>query len=335
MARAKKTTTPTTAPTETPVGISDEMALIEQAGEAVVDDLRDQAVTLPQEALRQSLRLSQQAGIIGYARYMEEANRLMRLKTIWEIKAAKAYKGMVLPHAKTGRPVTVKTFDEFCEAIGESRSAVDEALGNLAFFGESLIEKQDQLGLTRKDLRVMKAVVSELPDAEQQALLHDIDQMTDREDVMATLGELQVTTKKQAKALREKDANYASQSEVLKQKNEKIQDLELQLHKLTTVTPDESDAARQQRDAEIRKAITEACHEFTGLATKVANFAAVPQAEAYHLVEWANQTVSLTCETINDIFAGAGLDVQLGLDWGQEELAAPEDDTATPETVQQ
>lgn len=156
---------------------------------------------------------------------------LTKLQHIKETKMYRAFAGktITLPSGENRRQVG--TWEEYCELLGTSRQKVEEDLLNLRTFGEEAMDNLTRIGAGYRELRQLR----KLPTDERTALIEAA--KTGDKDELLDLAESLIskhTKEKEAltKDLTEATENYEAQGAVLKKKDETLNKLEKQLHKL-------------------------------------------------------------------------------------------------------
>ncbi|MCQ9121214.1 hypothetical protein MUU45_001701 [Rodentibacter pneumotropicus] len=214
------------------------------------------AVALASKAMTQDK--AQAYELVGMLKAFDFTQKLVTvttLKTINEIKQSKQYKGLELLN-RDGKLVTVTSFKDFCTALGFSVEKIDADLLNLNVLGEDFLETSQRLGLGYREMRKLR----QLPeDARAEIVEANYSEATDKEDLIEKIEDL---TAKHAKEkaeletkLKRKTDDYEAQAKVLANKNERINQLDMELAKKTraieTQTPDSKGALLRQETAAI------------------------------------------------------------------------------------
>lgn len=182
-------------------------------------------------------------GMIKAFDFTQKLVTVTTLKAINEIKQSKQYKGLDIYNPQ-GKLVTVTTFRDFCEALGFSVEKIDQDLLNLNTLGESFLETSQRLGLGYRDLRKLRKLPE---DARAEIVDAEFSETADKEELLEKIEEL-TTKHAQEKQilegqLKQSHANYEAQSKVLKNKNDRINQLDIELEKkknhINTLSPDE------------------------------------------------------------------------------------------------
>lgn len=194
-------------------------------------------------------------GMLKAFDFTKKVTTVGTLKILAEIKEAKQYKGLELLD-KDKNPRHVGTWSEFCEALGYSVNKIDEDLQNLSKFGEDFLETSQRLGLGYREMRKLRQLPEE---ARAEIVEADYSEATDKEELIEKIEDL---TAKHAKEkaeletkLKRKTDDYEAQAKVLANKNERINQLDMELAKKTraieTQTPDSKGALLRQETAAI------------------------------------------------------------------------------------
>lgn len=182
-------------------------------------------------------------GMIKAFDFTQKLVTVTTLKAINEIKQSKQYKGLDIYNPQ-GKLVTVTTFRDFCEALGFSVEKIDQDLLNLNTLGESFLETSQRLGLGYRDLRKLRKLPE---DARAEIVDAEFSETADKEELLEKIEELTAKHAQEKQILegqlKQSHANYEAQSKVLKNKNDRINQLDIELEKkknhINTLSPDE------------------------------------------------------------------------------------------------
>lgn len=182
-------------------------------------------------------------GMIKAFDFTQKLVTVTTLKAINEIKQSKQYKGLDIYNPQ-GKLVTVTTFRDFCEALGFSVEKIDQDLLNLNTLGESFLETSQRLGLGYRDLRKLRKLPE---DARAEIVDAEYSESADKEELLEKIEELTAKHAQEKQILegqlKQSHANYEAQSKVLKNKNDRINQLDIELEKkknhINTLSPDE------------------------------------------------------------------------------------------------
>jgi hypothetical protein len=182
-------------------------------------------------------------GMIKAFDFTQKLVTVTTLKLLNQVKESKNYKGLTLSD-KEGKLVTVTTWEDFCTTLGFSREQMDENLRNLNTFGENFLETSQRLGLGYREMRKLRKLPE---DARAEIVDADFSESADKEELLEKIEELTAkhTQEKQILEgqLKQSHANYEAQSKVLKNKNDRINQLDIELEKkknhINTLSPDE------------------------------------------------------------------------------------------------
>lgn len=218
-----RTTTTTTEPVD--VAPLDEQALnqLQNAGSALVAEHSEE-----RDLVNQLLGQVQMAN--SFARFADVVS-LTKLKHIKETKMYRALAGKkgVDPHGN--EIADVGTFDGFCQALGLSRSKVDEDLANLNAFGELALNQLSALGVGYRELRQFR----KLPEDSRSALIeaaktgnHEAVEFLAEELIAKHQAEKEQLTKERDEA----HADYDAQSQVLANRAQELDQVKQELEKV-------------------------------------------------------------------------------------------------------
>ena len=182
-------------------------------------------------------------GMIKAFDFTQKLVTVTTLKLLNQVKESKSYKGLTLSD-KEGKLVTVTTWEDFCITLGFSREQMDENLRNLNTFGENFLETSQRLGLGYREMRKLRKLPE---DARAEIVDAEFSETADKEELLEKIEELTAKHAKEKQILegqlKQSHANYEAQSKVLKNKNDRINQLDIELEKkknhINTLSPDE------------------------------------------------------------------------------------------------
>lgn len=308
------------------------------AAAPVVAELRQNSVTLHKGELAQSLNVAHGMGMFQALDYIQKFSGLARLKWLAERKESGDYKGSSVVNSD-GSLRTLKTFEDLCDFVGHSYRKIHEDLQNLSTFGEGLLQAQEALGLGYRDLRLLRAGIKALPPEEQQKVLDDLQRVEGGDEAKALIGELKTQLAQAEITLNTAKADMAAKETVSKSKSVKLDKLNEQLARLTSLSPDEQQKLRAAKALEARKNLDLACHEVVGVLDKVLGIAAAMMEDAdmdMPTQHFLHARVALMCDLMSESIINTRIDVDFStrftVDYGPEgepELRAlPTDGTA-------
>lgn len=294
-------------------GMAPEAATAERDAAPAVAEIRANTVAMPREELAQSLHLAKIAGSIAAYQLNETINRVAALKAFAEIRESEAYKGLAV-QTVTGDVITVNTWEEFCNAHGYSRKKINEDLQNLAAFGGTLLEMQDALGLGYRDLRLLRKGISQLPQEERRAILEEIRSAEGPEELKSKLMDLRAELVEVKAAKKELEATIQSKERVSEDKSRRLDALEEQVKRLTSIAPDDRQKTRDEVNAKAREDVDRACQGiFAATLTLCSQCVAIFGDERVDsdTTAYVHERVSLTLNNLADAVLGAGINVDL------------------------
>ena len=182
-------------------------------------------------------------GMIKAFDFTQKLVTVTTLKLLNQVKESKSYKGLTLSD-KEGKLVTVTTWEDFCITLGFSREQMDENLRNLNTFGENFLETSQRLGLGYREMRKLRKLPE---DARAEIVDAEFSETADKEELLEKIEELTAKHAQEKQILegqlKQSHANYEAQSKVLKNKNDRINQLDIELEKkknhINTLSPDE------------------------------------------------------------------------------------------------
>ena len=279
---------------------------VEQQAAGLVADLRRDSITMPRQELAQSLHMAGATGMIAAFQYNETANRVAMLKLFAQIRDSKAYKGASVVD-RNGETRVVSTWEEFCTAHGYSRVKINEDLQNLAAFGGDFMEMQEKLGLGYRDLRLLRNGIAALPPEERQAVLDDVAAADDSEEVKARLADLRLELAKARADMQAKD-------KVSKEKSEKLDRLEEQVARLTSMSPDERQKALDEKNLAATATLDRLCNDMMQAALAVCAQAAAILGDTDSsgaTCQYVHNRISALAEGMASTILASGIDVDL------------------------
>ncbi|HJA08924.1 MAG TPA: hypothetical protein H9962_07020 [Candidatus Mailhella merdigallinarum] len=242
-------------------------AAFESAAAELVAEARQSSEVMAQADLAEALHYNQIIGLTHYARALDSINKIALLKSLQQLKDAKDYKNMILPEPDGG-VIKVRTWQQLCDALGLSRSKVDEDLANLAAFGEDVLKAQDSLGIGYRELRGLRGGLAALP-ADEQAEVRDLIANAaasgDKEELLATLDEVGARNSRLSKELEEARADGKAKDSRISDKGRQIDDLQTRLARLTNpATPEARETLHAEQQDNIRRQVTIVCDRLVG-----------------------------------------------------------------------
>ena len=297
------------------------VAVDQETGQAVAV-LRDRTVVMTDVEYDATALLIEARGAVRQAQFIETVSRVSVLARLAQIKASKAYRGAVVRH-EDGTLVTIKTWADYCDALGMSRAKVDDDLANLAMFGDNLLKMQEHLGIGYRDLRKLRAHMAELPEATQEEVRAEIEQATDKEELLAALDEMGVRNAKLSAEKKELKKQLDTNDKLLKEAREKEYATRIQMEKaLNPVTPDDEAVAAEDQMERVRHTLADACLAFekagAGIAAIMARLGNTEEGrgrltDEQHaaLIEECNERIGQAVVRVNTVFNGALVDVDI------------------------
>ena len=285
---------------------------VEQQAAGLVADLRRDSITMPRQELAQSLHMAGATGMIAAFQYNETANRVAMLKLFAQIRDSKAYKGASVVD-RNGETRVVSTWEEFCTAHGYSKRKIDEDLQNLAAFGD-FMEMQEKLGLGYRDLRLLRNGIAALPPEERQAVLDDVAAADDSEEVKARLADLRLELAKARADRKELEADMQAKDKVSKEKSEKLDRLEEQVARLTSMSPDERQKALDEKNLAATATLDRLCNDVMQAALAVCAQAAAILSDTDSsgaTCQYVHNRISALAEGMASTILASGIDVDL------------------------
>nr|DAW69263.1 MAG TPA: hypothetical protein [Caudoviricetes sp.] len=205
---------------------------------------KQNAMSLVAKQMTQDLAEAHEAmGMLKGFNFIGKLLTVSSLKVLHEIKNSKKYKGLSYID-QDGKLLTVSSWADYCRACGLTEKKVDEDLLNLSKLGEDFLENSQRLGLGYRDLRKLRKLPE---DARAEIVDAEFSESADKEELLEKIEELTVKHAQEKQILegqlKQSHANYEAQSKVLKNKNDRINQLDIELEKkknhINTLNPDE------------------------------------------------------------------------------------------------
>lgn len=182
-------------------------------------------------------------GMVKMSDFTRKLVTVSHIKVLAEFKESKKYKGLDIQDIN-GNWLHVTKWEEFCNALGYSREKIDTDILNLSTFGETFLETSQRLGLGYRDLRKLRKLPE---DARAEIVDAEFSESADKEELLEKIEELTAKHVHEKQVLegqlKQSQANYEAQSKVLKNKNDRINQLDIELEKkknhINTLSPDE------------------------------------------------------------------------------------------------
>ena len=306
--------------------------------ETAVAQLRSEAVTVSNAEMDATILLAETRGVSQQAQFIETVSRMTMLTRLAHIKDSKSYKGAKVRDAN-GELQLIKTWSEFCSALGMNRRLVDEDLNNLSVFGDNLLKMQDALGIGYRELRKLRAGFSGRDDEARALALEEVKGAGDKEELLSALDEMGVRNAKLTQANKEKEEQLASRDKLLGESRRKEYELQRKLDVLKNpVSPDDEANALSWSQSNIQREIDDGCREFVRVAERLAvtaantfnygnsdSWRALPEEQQAQMVDYANERISSACGRVRDALLNVGVDVDMALVFDPEAALAVSD----------
>ena len=205
---------------------------------------KQNAMSLVAKQMTQDLAEAHEAmGMLKGFSFIGKLLTVSSLKVLHEIKNSKKYKGLSYID-QDGKLLTVSSWADYCRACGLTEKKVDEDLLNLSKLGEDFLETSQRLGLGYREMRKLRKLPE---DARAEIVDAEFSESADKEELLEKIEELTAKHAQEKQILegqlKQSHANYEAQSKVLKNKNDRINQLDIELEKkknhINTLSPDE------------------------------------------------------------------------------------------------
>ena len=273
-------------------------------------EIRAEAMNAQDAEHLNTLRLNRLVGAINAHKVNETFNRLAILKDFAEIKENKAYRGATVEDRKTGRLVTVTSWEEFCSACGYTVNTINNDLNNLAVFGMEFLEAAHSIGLGVRELRMLRAGWADLTAEERRELAEETRAAQTPEEVKEVKEMLSIHLKALTKEKKELEKTLREQNKLAETRNKQIDDLTVQVQKLEA---NEGQPDRERDDERIRK-LGEACSQALVAVSKMTEAARTildDDTSGPDAVSFVHANVASWYRLMSGKILDAGVDVQV------------------------
>lgn len=171
-----------------------------------------------------------QVGRIQVHDFLQKLNRVSAAKEFQKLRQSNGYKG--LPYRdQNGNLKRVSDLEEFCEVFfGRTYRSIHDDAQNLNLLGDELYEHALALGLTTRNFREIRSLPQD-----DQALVKEAIESKSREAVIEILESVIVKHGKEKKQydkqIKNLEGDLTAARDVAAKRNQKINDLEEQVHK--------------------------------------------------------------------------------------------------------
>ena len=285
-------------------------------------EIRAEALNAQDAEHLNTLRLNRLVGAINAHKVNETFNRLAILKDFAEIKENKAYRGAIVEDRKTGRLVTVTSWEEFCSACGYTVNTINSDLNNLAVFGMEFLEAAHSIGLGVRELRMLRAGWADLTSEERRELAEETRAAQTPEEVKEVKELLNIQLKKLGKEKKELEKTLKEQNRLAETRNKQIDDLTVQVQKLEA---NEGQPDRERDDERIKK-LGEACSQALVAVSKMTEAARkilADETSSPDAMSFVHANVSALCQLVSGKILDAGIEVDFSVMLSPDWLPAP------------
>lgn len=202
--------------------------------------------------------VNQMLGQARMARAMSKFTDVVNLQTLQQIKENKLYqhlKGVSMLDPRGNEIPNVGNWAGFCKMLGTTASKIDEDLLNLRVLGEDAMESLKSIGAGYRDLRKLR----QLPEEERELIVQgEVVKVDDKETLVDLIEEMAARHAKEKEALKQQAETSRQELEasrrVTQDKSSRIAELEEQVHRRQTMTPDQrvEDCSRRLEAAGLR-----------------------------------------------------------------------------------
>lgn len=179
--------------------------------------------------------ISERVGRKQVFNVIQKISNVTDLVDLQKIKQSKAYKGFQI--LIDGKPVIITTFEEYCRYVeGRSYESIKLELANLKQLGEEFFDAMRQIGIGPATMRDYR----KLPDDDKQALL-EVAQNGDKDSFVELVSTLIIKHDREKEAtekqIAEMTKSLESKDNVIKKKDDKLNELDNALERLNLDRP--------------------------------------------------------------------------------------------------
>lgn len=295
-----------------------------------IQTLQNTASQLAEVVSEQQIQLSEKVGALKATNFIKKLVTVTEIKLIAEIKETKQYKGLTIIDPM-GLPVTVTTFQEFCQALGHSYEKVNQDLQNLSAFGEDFLETSQRMGLGYRDLRKLR----QLPAEEQQVIINgEAVKTEDKESLIDMIEEMAIKHAKEKadrdEQIKQLQADNLAKDSVLANKDKKINELDKKLN--LRRQPEQALLAQQELEQHIMNELQIASkHVLTAVSqfnTAVITLKSQAEDELPQMMDKIEQELDFIYSRIAELATAEGVEIHLA-EMMTPAWAVPTQDNAT------
>lgn len=199
-------------------------------------------------------------GMFKAHKISEQFNKTLRTAKLQQIKDLKEYKGLTLVNMQ-GQPVTINSWEQFCDALNMKRKTIDDDIQNLNTFGQEFMQLSETLGLSYRELRRMRQNMQNPMLTEEEKLALEEAKGKDPQEMLTLLEELQDKQASLEEKVKNLEEENSAKAELIAKKTKQNEKLELDLAKTAKESPENLKQAEKNRlfnslDSEFSKAVS-------------------------------------------------------------------------------
>ncbi len=214
----------------------------EKTGEQLLqeDIEKSKALAATMNALKEEqIFISEKVGAIKAFSFAKKLMTVSEIKLLADIKSNKDYRQATVINT-SGEAVLVRTWAEFCQALGGGREHIDENIRNLSAFGEAFLEASQRMGVGYRDLRRLRA----LPEDDREVIINgETIQSEDKEGLLDIIEEMAARHAKEKEAKDKESADLQAELEasqrLAEETRERLAAKDLELIKRESATMDD------------------------------------------------------------------------------------------------
>lgn len=224
----------------------------------LLEALRESGLTLRKDEMAGHLLLAETVGAVRAFRLNAETNRVAMLKGLAHIKAHRLYKNAVVQGPEG--PVRVQNWAGFCEAVGLNRVTADEDIRFLKALGSTVLEQQEELGLSRRDLRALARGITEAASEEERArIVAELDEAEGNAALEKKLDQLNRDLIQARAAKLEAEKQRDAEKRVHEKQAQHYDELDARLSRMESTNPEDREGVLKDYNVNTRGKVDTAC----------------------------------------------------------------------------
>lgn len=226
------------------VEVSD--AAFMESAKDVRDTLIAQNKSMDNEIAYSQASINEFVGMLRTQAMNEKFNKVLRTINFKKLKENKEFRQVQIVDDK-GELVGVKTWQEFCTAMGFSRAKIDEDILNLNVFGAEFMEATERMGLGYRELKRLRNGVKDISSGMDSEELKQLEEAKGKSPE-----ELREFIEDMSDRVKNLEADVMAKSDVVTKHSKRINQLEEEKSKAEKAARNVLDAAYEGGDEGIQ-----------------------------------------------------------------------------------